>query len=628
MASLPRATEPETDRLLTAQGVSLQYGELNALKAVDFSINKGEILAVVGEHGAGKSTLGRIISGGLRPDAGTFSWQDKRLPTFGAHMARTLGIELVPQQSELFPRLSVAENLFINNRRFFTHAFYENVRIIEKARVLLRAVDSDIDPRVPSENLSLSDRIFIEILRHLEFNPAVLILDEALEKLTQTRLNNIISILRTKTEAGMAVVFITHRVEDVYSLADRVAIMRNGEIIFTDSVKQIDKISLIKLAYTQLLKTDNSTFLHQEFHDLIKYNEAIIEYLPINLLIVDQFGKIRFVNNFARALFDLGPENVMMGSAFDIFLLGKIAVEESGISEQIQDSLSSREPHNFFDIRVTVRGKTRRVNILTHPVVDGEVRIGCMILVDDITDQEKLREQVLLSEKLASVGLLAAGVAHEINNPLSAMFNYLDLLKNEGQTETQSGIISKIESEFSSIEDIVSNLIAFYDKKSKPKQLVDVDGLIREILDLVTYHAAYQGITINFKPADGAFRIHAARTEIKQAVLNLIRNSLEAMPSGGTLDIRTMVVETGTDNQISVVFEDDGPGIPSEHLGAIFQPFFSTKSGKQGNMGLGLSLTYGIVVNHGGQIEAENRPLRGCCFRMTFPAVPAIDQPG
>jgi PAS domain S-box-containing protein len=619
MGSLKSKAEGDPVNLLSVRGVSLEYGAVRALREVNVSIREGEVLAVVGEHGAGKSSLGRVISGMNQPSVGELFWKGTRLDSFASSAARGIGIEMVPQQSKLFDGISVAENLFIGGRGKFYRSFFSLNRMARDARRYLESVDCRIDPRTLVQNLTLSDRVFLEIVRHLRFRPKLLILDESLEKLTQSGLNVILPLLLELKDRGMAILFITHRIDDVYSFADRVAIMRSGEIFFEDAVKSIDKISLIRLAYTQIMRQEGSHDLAKEFHELLVYNEAIIDSLPVNLIVADSMGAIRIVNNSAVDYFGRAETSLRQISVEEFFLSMISPDDGRGFVDMMRETLCGSGMRSLYNIRMTVNGESRTANVMTSPIFDSSRCVGCMVIVDDITEQEKLRQQVILSEKLASLGILAAGVAHEINNPLGVAFNYLDLMAFKLGNDELKDLVRKVEDEVSCIQQIVSNLITFSDKKPQTLQRFDLNSLIADIVDLVVFHAAHEGIVVELCPCEQALPIFANRTEIKQVVLNIIRNGFEAMTSGGRLCISTRCDEADGGSSAVMVFEDDGLGIPSQKLSDIFLPFYSTKSGTGGNMGLGLSISYGIVRKHGGSIEVENLPNQGCRFSVRLP---------
>ena len=242
-----------------------------------------------------------------------------------------------------------------------------------------------------------------------------------------------------------------------------------------------------------------------------------------------------------------------------------------------------------------------------------------MIIMNDRTEQEKILGQIAVSEKLASIGLLSAGVAHEINNPLETIYNYVDFLKLKIRDKALADTLGLLEEEVESIEHIVENLIVFSEDRAIEVENLDLGELLATLAALVLPNAKKRGVTLNIRQAGNAIFVLANRSEMKQVVLNLIKNAFDAMPSGGDLRI-DLAVETADDIEWAVLrVEDSGGGIDADSKDKIFFPFYSTKSQSQGHMGLGLSIIYGIITRLRGGIDVENLSPHGCRFTVRIP---------
>jgi signal transduction histidine kinase len=240
-------------------------------------------------------------------------------------------------------------------------------------------------------------------------------------------------------------------------------------------------------------------------------------------------------------------------------------------------------------------------------------------MIEDITEQESLKEQLIIAHNLASLGLLAAGVAHEINSPLNIISYYLiDLMYARTQRE-QFGIIEGIEEEVKGIAEIVSNLASFSDSTKIKFEEFDFISLIAKLLSMIKHAASNRQIGIHFENAYDEITISANKTEIKQMILNIVRNSIDAMASGGDLYIKIREPDNIL-KRFEVAFADTGRGIAKEIMDSIFVPFISTKNAEANHMGLGLSITYGIVKKHKGEIYARNLT-NGCEICVTLPFV-------
>ena len=594
--------------------VSIYYDSLRALADINLQINPSEVHAIVGEHGAGKTSLCLVISGFLKPHSGAVLIDGQAASSWTPSRARDVGIELVAEDNPLVDNLTVADNLFLDNRGVAAHPFVNRQKQLELARALFRAHRIDLDPGLSCRKLRLSDRVLVDILKHLIKRPRVLILDEALQKLTTPMMGEIIRLLEESRNRGMSVIFVTHRIDDIYHFANKVSIIKNGEILITDSVKNIDKINLIKLAYTQISSKDQIDDANQEFYGLLKYNEAVLKKLAVNLIVVDRMKNIKLVNEYARDFFEIQESSYLNTPLRQLF-----EPRNREAFEVIQGGLSNPEGGLFYNIPLHRNGVESIANIRIHPINDESFLIGYYLIIEDITERERLREQMLLSEKLASIGLLSAGVAHEINNPLEIVCNHIRYLQFTCRDPALLDTVGKMEDEINSITQIVSNLVAFSDRNRKKLELLELNGLIASILALLKYNAEHRNIAISFRTQADPVYLHINRTELKQVILNLMKNSFEAMNGGGSLTILTNSTTDGGPPMAEIVVRDTGGGIRGGNINDIFLPFFSTKKDQDGNLGLGLSVSYGIIKKYNGTITVRNTEEAGCEVVVRLP---------
>jgi two-component system NtrC family sensor kinase len=258
------------------------------------------------------------------------------------------------------------------------------------------------------------------------------------------------------------------------------------------------------------------------------------------------------------------------------------------------------------------------VNVAVAPLVTrAGQQIGRLIIFDDVTDREDLERRLVQADKLSSIGLLAAGVAHEVNTPLAVISTYAQMLaKQVSGDEQKSRLLDKIAKQTFRASEIVNSLLSFSRTSSTDFEEVDLNRVIRETLTLIEHQLDKTGVNVSadLDPALPGIRGNAGK--LQQVFLNLFLNARDAMEKGGTLSVRTF----NHAGAARVEVQDNGPGIPREFLTRIFDPFFTTKAAKKGT-GLGLSVSYGIVEEHGGTIEAGSDPGEGALFRIEFPAV-------
>jgi signal transduction histidine kinase len=256
------------------------------------------------------------------------------------------------------------------------------------------------------------------------------------------------------------------------------------------------------------------------------------------------------------------------------------------------------------------------LNLAIAPLVSKDLRqIGRLIIFDDVTDRDELERRLVQADKLSSIGLLAAGVAHEVNTPLAVISTYAQMLaKQISEDEQKSKLLDKIAKQTFRASEIVNSLLSF--SRTSPTEFVEVDvsKVIQETLNLVEHQLKKSGVEVKLDAPPALAAVKGNAGKLQQVFLNLFLNARDAMDAGGTLTIHVRA-ENGF-ARIDVT--DTGQGIAPEHLERIYDPFFTTKAARKGT-GLGLSVTYGIVREHGGTIEVDSRLGAGSRFRVELP---------
>jgi two-component system NtrC family sensor kinase len=233
--------------------------------------------------------------------------------------------------------------------------------------------------------------------------------------------------------------------------------------------------------------------------------------------------------------------------------------------------------------------------------------------------------KLLQSEKQASIGKLAGGVAHEINNPLTGVVTFTHmLLKRKDLPEDARSDLETIAQETERVRKIVKGLLDFSHQTELDREPTDINRLIRHTISLVENQALIKGVTLAFEHADGMPIITVDRNQIQSVFLNIIINALDATDTGGSITISTatkMKMSAGKAGEkgIEIAITDTGSGIPPEIMDKLFDPFFTTKEVGQGT-GLGLSVSHGIVERHGGTIMVQSKLQSGSTFHVWLPA--------
>jgi two-component system NtrC family sensor kinase len=264
------------------------------------------------------------------------------------------------------------------------------------------------------------------------------------------------------------------------------------------------------------------------------------------------------------------------------------------------------------------RDGTRLEAILTTKLIEYDGEMAILGIVTDITDRKKAEQQLLLTSKLASVGELASGVAHELNNPLTGIMGYAELLLNrDGVPDEVRSDLKKIFQQSERTAKIVQNLLSFARRHRPEKVYIDVNEIIENTLELRDYELRVSNIRVVLDLSRSPVLVYADRNQLQQVFLNLIINAEQAIEetrSKGTIYISTAIVG----EEVHVVISDNGSGIAHEYLDKIFDPFFTTKEVGRGT-GLGLSICHGIILEHEGSISADSTPKKGTRFTIRFP---------
>src|SRR5882724_2832178 len=233
--------------LLQLTSVTKSFGAIRALKGVSFNLIAGEIHALLGENGAGKSTLIKVITGAYQPDSGGIQIDGRDVGRLSPAISRNLGIACIYQQPALFPDLSVAENiaLRLEPAAAFSRVNWNSRRM--RAQQLLERIGAEISPDAEIRSLSMPEQQLVEIACALGAGARIVIMDEPTASLTQKETHLLFAVVRDLRASGVGVIYISHRLEEIFKLADRVTVLRDGESVGTNQVDQVNEATLIKL---------------------------------------------------------------------------------------------------------------------------------------------------------------------------------------------------------------------------------------------------------------------------------------------------------------------------------------------------------------------------------------------
>jgi two-component system NtrC family sensor kinase len=356
-----------------------------------------------------------------------------------------------------------------------------------------------------------------------------------------------------------------------------------------------------------------------ELERMREFSENILESLNDGLAVVDRDDRIVRWNRRLEELYGVRHEAAVGRRLDQILDDGFFEMFRSGRRESPDGAALYRVP-------LASRHEPPRrllVNVATTPLRDMSGAVaGTIVVVEDISARVQLEEQLQISEKMASIGLLAAGVAHEVNTPLTGISSFVQMLmQGTDPDDPKTQVLEKIERQTFRAAKIVNGLLNL----ARPAQVdsgpVDVNAVINDVLSLLEHQFRTGRIQVRKELSSVSPVVLGIEYKLQQVFLNLFLNARDAMPKGGWLTIVTKSSVGPDGSTATIEVADTGSGIPAEQLSRIYDPFFTTKDIGKGT-GLGLSITYGIVQEHGGSIACDSAIGQGTRFTLTLPLAP------
>lgn len=373
-----------------------------------------------------------------------------------------------------------------------------------------------------------------------------------------------------------------------------------------------------------------------QYERLKEYSENIVESINVGILAADLDDRVESWNSRIEELTGI-PRDEAIGRRLEELFPADLVEQltamrgEEGIRHIYKFALRQPPPANVIELPVggnghasgntqpePAGGRETIVNIAVAPLVSKDLaQIGRLIIFDDITERDELERRLVQADKLSSIGLLAAGVAHEVNTPLAVISTYAQMLARQVSGDDQkSRLLDKIARQTFRASEIVNSLLSFSRTSPTAFDEVDLNRIIQESLVLIEHQMEKAGVRVQLDLEERIPPVKGNSGKLQQVFLNLFLNARDAMGVGGTLTVRSR----NQGGAVAVDVIDTGHGITPENLRRIFDPFFTTKAGRKGT-GLGLSVTYGIVREHNGNIEVESQPGEGTRFHLEFPLV-------
>jgi two-component system NtrC family sensor kinase len=385
----------------------------------------------------------------------------------------------------------------------------------------------------------------------------------------------------------------------------------DGDFLTSDDVELLESIAGYVGIAVQNSRLYQSLELKAEQVERLKdFSENIVGSLNVGVMALDLAGRVDSWNPQLEKLTGI-PRDQAVGQKVDAVLPAELVGELDARSGNGHGG----EIYKF--ALVNRAGQGLIVNVSVTPLEDKHgAELGRLVLVNDITERIQLEQQLLQTEKLTSLGLLAAGVAHEVNTPLAVISNYIQMLARQlPGDDSRQKIIEKIVKQTFRASEIVNNLLNFSRTGAGEFSAVNLNEVIEETLTLVAHPFRAAHVSVIKSLEENLPAMKGSSNRLQQVFLNLFLNARDAMPTGGMLEVRT----ASQNGSVEVEVTDTGVGIADENMNRIFDPFFTTKATGRGT-GLGLSVSYGIVQEHNGRIEVRSTPGKGTSFHLEFPA--------
>jgi hypothetical protein len=352
------------------------------------------------------------------------------------------------------------------------------------------------------------------------------------------------------------------------------------------------------------------------------FNENILESLDDGLLVVDLHDRIVRWNSALAALYGVLHDEANGRALGDVFDAQFVETIRAARRDTPAGATLSRIP---LDARGSRTGKTLIVNAAVIPLRKADDAadspVGTIVIIEDVTARVQLEEQLRISEKMASIGLLAAGVAHEVNTPLTGISSFTQMLLDGADPgDPRTVLLEKIERQTFRAAKIVNGLLNLSRPGTSSNERIEVDlnAVITDVFSLLEHQFAVGKIKVRRELVSMPAPVLGIEHQLQQVFLNLFLNARDAMPRGGWLSVTTHL----EGDRVIAEIADTGSGIPAEQLARIYDPFFTTKSIGRGT-GLGLSITYGIVREHDGTINCDSAVGQGTRFTLALPLAAA-----
>ncbi len=428
------------------------------------------------------------------------------------------------------------------------------------------------------------------------------------EKLSQTRENFILSLIISILLVSILInIYARKLIRPVEDIIEATEELKEGNLKKKINYESNDELGKLVNKFNDM--ADSLQEYRNNLFELKEFQENILESIKEAMVVIDQNNEIQAINAAMEQYLKKDRE----------FYL-KREINEMDIFENLNlsfwDTIKSDQKYTVKEYSFNTKNKNHIFNLKIYPLNNNYKLTGAVIILEEITQKIELEKQLLLNDKLSSIGRFTAGIAHEINNPLGTISNFVETILFDEEDEEKIEYLKSIRSETERISSIVNGLLNFSRQSKSEFGLVDIREVIELSLKICHYQKNYKEFKIEKEYPEDTPYIMGNFNQIQQVFINIITNAFQSMEKGDKLNILVRV--TAEQNSLKIIFKDNGSGIESQYLQKIFDPFFTTREEGKG-VGLGLSISYGIIKNHGGDITVESEIGKGSTFVVSLP---------
>jgi ABC-type branched-subunit amino acid transport system ATPase component/nitrogen-specific signal transduction histidine kinase len=586
---------------LFVRNLEVDYGTQIGVKVSSLLVERGSIHAIVGNHGAGKSSLINAISGYAQSVSGQIYINGRRLDTRSTKGVLAQGVLTVYQEMQIIGALSAYENIWLNKEIKGRFGRDDHLSMDNKLKSALASIGLKIDIHRPMTHYRSNQRQLVDIARVLCFPSDLVMLDEVSTKLSPIEKDRIHALLRYLAKRGTTVIYSSHDISEVLDFASAITVLNQGEVVETASASEVDELELIRLTYSSHFMPGGIEDHRAELFYGRQFYKSALDSLSTPTVLLDSRSNVAMVNAAARELLSVEEEFAVAVKLSELLPLD--ARDEEKLASVIQTYSNGR-------VEVaTEEGK--RLRVYSEPLFYDESYMGTMLIMSDVEIAEGAP-----TTPAQTAHFTAHQISHEIINPLSITLNHLDLAAR-GVTEPKAlDHLMSVKNEMRRVARFVHRVVM--DGKSDGSR-ASLSEACAEVLDFLKDELLRRRISLHQEVPSGV-TIPLTHDEAKHVLLNLLTNSIEAMAGGDDGEVYIKwIKEPGEADKLQIA--DNGPGLPEKLLSSGVDGS-KGKDSRQTLHGIGLALTRSLVESAGGELRLENSPGGGACIEVVFPEQP------